>query len=161
MLMSLRSIRPTLVTKLFLGALVLGSLPPIALAQPSDTKVKHKVAASQPDATGKQMVTIQLEVENGWHIYANPVDNELLVEEVTTVKVKTKSGAPRLQVIYPRPVVMKSPLGDTMKVYEGTVQIQTVVQRANLSEPLEYTVIVYACNDKKCLPRGEIKFSVK
>jgi hypothetical protein len=49
-------------------------------AQPkkSDAYVKVTAKGDKPDADGKQTVTVTIQIEKGWHIYANPVSNENL-----------------------------------------------------------------------------------
>src|SRR5438876_602600 len=53
----------------------------------SDEEVKVAVAASKLDDAGKQVVTLTLTINKGWHIYANPVGNEDLAPAATLVKL--------------------------------------------------------------------------
>jgi Disulphide bond corrector protein DsbC len=63
----------------------------------SDSKIKATATASKIGADGKQTVTITLDVEKGWYIYANPMKANTNVldgnETVLTVKSKDKIQA--------------------------------------------------------------------
>ncbi len=42
--------------------------------------VKATATADKPDADGKQTVTITLNIEKPWHLYANPVEVKELLD---------------------------------------------------------------------------------
>src|SRR5438105_9882874 len=67
----------------------------------SDSKVKASASASKVE-NGKQTVTITLDIEKGWHLYANPVNhnNDFLEANQTTVKVGAKDKV-QFKVKYP------------------------------------------------------------
>jgi DsbC/DsbD-like thiol-disulfide interchange protein len=136
------------------------SKTPPGKKETSDTKVKAKVEAGKVDADGKQTVLLILEVEKGWHIYANPVNHDIYGRNATTVGIKTVNGAPSYRVSYPEGKVKKEEK-DTYNIYEGAVQIPIVVERANLADALQISVQVNACNDRKCLDKGIINLTVK
>jgi len=56
----------------------------------SDSKVKAKAVVGKAGADGKQTLTITLEIEKGWYIYANPVGDEDFEPNKTRVTVKAK-----------------------------------------------------------------------
>src|SRR5438105_12127119 len=90
-------------TRLFLRTLpalaVLLLAAPAALAQKkSDSVVKINATATAPDADGNQTVTITLDIDKNWHLYANPVGNDDLAPNATTVKVPK---AEDVKVTYP------------------------------------------------------------
>src|ERR1022692_664337 len=66
----------------------------------SDSKVKASVTATKPDADGKQTVTITLEIEKGFYLYANPVNNEFLESAELKVKIVAKEPA-KVKMAYP------------------------------------------------------------
>src|SRR5262245_35173661 len=64
--------------------------PAAAQAQKSDSVVKATARADKPDGDGNQTVTITLEVDKPWHLYANPVGNDMLTAAQTSVRFLTK-----------------------------------------------------------------------
>src|SRR5438876_3852468 len=77
-----------------------GVLPDLRAGAKKDDKVKLTASATKPDAAGKQIVTVTFVIDKGWHIYANPVGNELLAEARTVVDIKA-AGKPVVTVKYP------------------------------------------------------------
>src|SRR5262249_53577111 len=74
-----------------------------AQAQKSDSKVKATATADKVSADGKQKVTITLEIEKNWYIYANPLNGTKYAEEAfgdnkTVVTLKSKG---KIEPIYP------------------------------------------------------------
>jgi DsbC/DsbD-like thiol-disulfide interchange protein len=130
----------------------------------SDSVVKVSASPEQPDATGKQTIVIKVEIDKGWHIYANPVGYPDLAPNATTVKIKGKSNPRVVQIVYPKGKTAKDTIDTTefeYKIYEGTVTIKATVQRAvNDKEPLEIAVTLNACKEKTCLMPGTAKVTV-
>jgi thiol:disulfide interchange protein len=127
----------------------------------SDSVVKAEVKAAQPDADGKQSFIVTLDIEKGWHLYANPLPKDF-PGICVVVEVAGKSKPTALKVDYPpgKRVVDKD-LGDH-HIYEGKVEIKGVATRAKGdSSPLEVHVLVQACSDKKCLQEATIKLTAK
>jgi DsbC/DsbD-like thiol-disulfide interchange protein len=125
----------------------------------SDSKVKATATATKAGADGKQTVTITLDVVKGWHLYANPVNNEILDGNQTTVKIAAKEKI-KLTVKYPagKTITDKKEKYD---IYEGVVKIQAdVVRTMGDSSPLEITIAVSACDSKVCLQPGTLKLKV-
>jgi DsbC/DsbD-like thiol-disulfide interchange protein len=144
-------------------ALVLPALllcdPTKALAQirKSDSVVKVEAKADKPDADGKQTITITLDIEKGWHVYANPVENEDLANAQTVARVASKGKLDNVKIEYPAGKLQVDN-GDKFKIFEGKVAIKAQVKRApNDTSPLEISVTVQACNDKTCLQPVTIK----
>ena len=82
------------VAGLFAGFMaVAGRSPALAAPLKSDSVVKATAAAEKPDANGKQVITLTLAIDKGWHIYANPVGAEDFASVQTTVKAKAKGGS--------------------------------------------------------------------
>lgn len=133
----------------------------LAQAKKSDAVVKVEAKADdKPDANGKQSVTITLDIEKGWHIYANPVENEDLANVQTSIAIASKAKLEDVKVMYPA----GKPYGDKEekhKIYEGKVTIKAQVKRAGGdSGPLEVTVKLQACNNNTCLFPVTIKKDV-
>jgi DsbC/DsbD-like thiol-disulfide interchange protein len=129
----------------------------LAQARKSDSVVKVDATADKPDADGKQTITITLDIEKSWHVYANPVENEDLTSAQTVVNVTSKSKLENVKVEYP-PGKLQQDNGEKFKIFEGKVTIKAQVKRArNDNSPLELSITLQACNDKTCLQPVTIK----
>jgi DsbC/DsbD-like thiol-disulfide interchange protein len=121
----------------------------------SDAVIKVAAKASKPDADGKQTVTLTIQIDKGWHIYANPVGDDTLKPAQTVVTVTGKEKLPDVKVDYPAGKVVKDDeLKIEYKVYEDKVEIKVNIMRAKGDAgPLTVAVKVMACNEekKKCL----------
>src|SRR5262249_5349360 len=73
-------------------------LTPAAWGQKSDSKVKITAKADKPDDDGKQVVTINLEIEKGWHAYANPIGADDFPGVPTTVTVTAKKKPAKVTI---------------------------------------------------------------
>jgi uncharacterized protein YyaL (SSP411 family) len=127
----------------------------------SDSLVKAKAEADKIGADGKQTVKVTLNVEKGWHIYANPVGNPDQESAATTVTITGKTKPKDVKVDYPKGKLVKDMLVGNYIVYEGEVVIKAVVERAQGDTgPLEVSVKLQACNESTCLLPATIKLSV-
>jgi hypothetical protein len=145
-----------------LAALVLTLAAGSALALPkSDSVVKVTASADKPDAHGKQTVTINVEVKEPYHIYANPIGNPDFVNNQTTVKVDAEKKPTNVKVDYPEGKVHKDKVVGDYKVYEGKITIKAHVERASGdTSPLQISIKVQACDETNCLLPATIKVSV-
>jgi DsbC/DsbD-like thiol-disulfide interchange protein len=146
-------------------ALLLTAGPGASAQEPksnkSDGKVKVKAKASTPDADGNQTVTIDLTVEEGWHLYANPPGQDDLKPVQTTVTITAATKPQEVKITYPEGTLHKdATLGDYF-VYEDKVTIKAKVLRAAGDDsPLEISIKLQACNATTCLPPGTVKLKV-
>lgn len=109
-----------------------------------------------------QKVTLNLDIDKEWHLYANPVGQEDLADNKTVVEIS--SGATKLKsvkITYPPGMVEKDPtIGDYM-IYKGKITITAEVVRAKGdTEPLTAKIKVQACSDGKmgvCLQPGTVE----
>jgi hypothetical protein len=152
---------PIAVALLLAGLITLaGSLPALAAPLKSDSVVKATAVADKPDASGKQVVTLTLAIDKGWHLYANPAGAEDFASVQTTVKVKAKGALDNVKVAYPAGKEVKDATLGAYKVYEDKATITVTAHRAKGDDsPLELTVKVQACNDKTCLLPSEVKLT--
>jgi uncharacterized protein YyaL (SSP411 family) len=123
-------------------------------AKKSDSvvKVTAKAEPEKPGADGKQVVTVTLEIDKGWHTYANPVGLEDLASSQTEVSVSSKTKPQVVKVEYPEGKEINDTVVGKYKVYEGKVSIKATVERAaGDTGPLEITVKFQACDEKRCL----------
>jgi DsbC/DsbD-like thiol-disulfide interchange protein len=150
---------------LLVGALALAAPfgdPLLAQAKKSDSKVKAVVKAGKPDADGNQTIDVILNIEAGWHLYANPVGNETFAEAKTIVTVSGKAKPRAVKITYPKGKLYRDEvLKEAFFVYEGQVTIPVQVQRAaGDTGPLQVMVQVNACDEKQCLQTGKINLTV-
>jgi uncharacterized protein YyaL (SSP411 family) len=132
-------------------------------AKKSDSVVKitAKAEPAKPGDDGKQVVTITLTIDKGWHLYANPPGMEDLEAVMTKVSVSSKKELQDVKVEYPEGKEINDPAVGKYKVYEDEVKIKATVQRAaGDTGPLEVTVKFQSCNDKQCLLPATRKVTV-
>jgi DsbC/DsbD-like thiol-disulfide interchange protein len=145
-------------------ALMLAAFAVTAHAQlkKSDTVVKGEARAEKIADDGTQVVKINLTIDKGWHLYANPVGNEDLAENQVTASVKSKNKLQDVKVEYPAGTLVKDKTVGDYKVYEGTVTIKATVRRAKGDvEPLDVTVKLQACSKTQCLLPATITLTAK
>ncbi len=124
----------------------------------SDAEVKVQAAGTKPDANGQQVITITLDINKGWHIYANPVGNEDFEQARTVVTVKTAAKPEAVKIHYPPGKLYKDKSLGQFAVYENRVQIMAQLQRApGDAGPVEVSVRFAACSDMNlCLPPATV-----
>jgi DsbC/DsbD-like thiol-disulfide interchange protein len=155
--------RRGLLVAAFVTGLVLGA-PAGARAQAkkSDSVVKAAAKADKPGADGKQVVTVTLTIDKGWHIYANPVGLSDLDSAQTTLKFTGKLKPEAVKIDYPAGKVVKDAVLGDYKIYKDKVTIKATVQRAKGdTSPLEVSASIQACNDRGCLLPSTIKVPVR
>jgi DsbC/DsbD-like thiol-disulfide interchange protein len=127
-----------------------------AAAQPRDSSAKVKTSAVVgPIEQGKQTATITLTVEKGWHIYANPVGNEIFEPCETCVHIKAHAAPAKVDIQFPAGTQINLPATKLkLMIYEGKIDIPVVVQRtAGDTSPLEIEISFLACStDRALLP---------
>src|SRR5262249_31752045 len=129
-------------------------------AKKSESVVKVKATADKPGADGQQIVTLTVTIDDGWHLYANPVPQDFPGIPVT-VTVDAKNKPKDVQVEYPEGKVVKDALTGDYRIYEKTVTIKAKVKRdKGDAGPLDVNVKVQACNKDKCLLPGVVKLTV-
>src|SRR5262249_15018127 len=126
----------------------------------SEAVVKATATADKPDADGKQTVTINLDIDKNWHLYANPVGNDELTSVQTVVTVGSKVKPEDVKIDYPPGKLHKDKDG-SYNIYEGKVAIKAHVKRAKGdSGPLEVNIKLQACDDRSCLFPSTVKVVV-
>jgi hypothetical protein len=124
--------------------------------------VKATASADKPDADGKQTVTITLNIDKPWHIYANPVGVKELADEQTVVTVSAAEKLAKVDIAYPAGKLQEDKGLGNYRIYEETVTIKaTVVRARGDTSPLTVEVAVNACSKNICLLPGTIKVPVK
>jgi DsbC/DsbD-like thiol-disulfide interchange protein len=119
-----------------------------------------KVQASAGKSSGdKQVVLVELKIDKGWHIYANPVDLEELVPAETIVKVKAGGKAVPAKIDYPAGKPRTEKGVGTFKIYEGKVVIPVELTKTDAA--VEVSVRFQACDESRCLQPKTVKLNVK
>jgi DsbC/DsbD-like thiol-disulfide interchange protein len=130
-------------------------------AKKSDSVVKTSAEAAAPDAEGKQNIIVTMLIDPGWHIYANPVDQEDLASVETKITFEAKDKLENTKVDYPAGKVIEDKTVGKYKVYEDKVEIKAQVQRkAGDNGALELTAKFQACTSTHCLLPATVKVKV-
>lgn len=134
-----------------------------AFAQKSDAMVKVTTTATKPDERGVETITLELAIEPGWHIYANPVLSDFFKSGQTDLKVVSKGKVEEFKVVYPPGIRKEDKDPDIGKyaIYENKVTLKATLKRPQ-AEALVLGLRVMACSDKKmqCLPLATITIKV-
>lgn len=155
-------IRKVLACGLAMSLGVLAMVHLLAQENKPPQPVQVTATVSKPNAEGRQILTVKLAIEKGWHIYANPPGAAGPIP--TTLQVSASVPLRDLQIEYP-PGKAKTQAGETFRVYEEQAEIRVVVQRGLVNgqldnSPLTVTIRYQACNDQICLPPRTLKVQV-
>jgi hypothetical protein len=118
----------------------------------SAARVRVTASAATKDDHDEIVTTIQ--VEEGWHVNANPASLDYLIP--TSVSFE---GLPTIRVVYPQAVRIKPQFApDGLNVYEGVTRIVVLFPKGSLkdSDPLRGTLTVQACSNEVCLPPAKM-----
>jgi thiol:disulfide interchange protein len=135
-----------------LALLLICSTVLLAQGKKSDTVVK--ASAKAVAAGANRVVTLTLDVDPKYYIYANPIDNKDFADNQTTV---TATKGKLLKVSYPKGEVVQDKIVGDYKVYKGKVTIEATVEGTG---PVELGVALQACSKTSCLLPATLKVSV-
>lgn len=132
-----------------------------AQGKKSDSVVKASVTAAKPDADGKQVLTVTLNIEGKWHLYANPTP-PCFPGIATEITVDGKFNPDDVKVDYPAGKQINDTVVGKYNVYEGMAEIKVTVKRKKGdTSPMELSIKVQACDDKTCLLPAMIKLKAE
>src|SRR5262245_46465936 len=97
---------------------------PLAAQSWSHQVVKVTAKGDKPDASGKQVVTVTLDITPKFLLTANPPGNDLFEADATKVTVTGKNKPESVKIDYPVGEVVKEKLVGEYKVYKGKVTIK-------------------------------------
>jgi DsbC/DsbD-like thiol-disulfide interchange protein len=127
----------------------------------SVVKISARLSPEAPGVDGKQVLTIDLDISEGWHIYANPPGQEDFASVQTTVNVTAGKKLQSIKVGYPKGTVINDSVIGRYYVYEGKQTIKATLTRApGDTGALQVTVKFQPCNDKQCLLPASKKLTV-
>jgi uncharacterized protein YyaL (SSP411 family) len=123
----------------------------------SEDVVKGTVKLDRRTADGSRVFSVTLTIEKPWHVYAKPVENEMLKPSETNVEVLI-DGKPAagVTVTYPQGKSIKDASGAEYRTYEDTVTLTVTVPPGVKGEP-EIRVRVIACKEGTCLLPATLK----
>lgn len=97
--------------------------------------------ASKPEASNQLTVSIILDIDRDFYIFANPVGNENLDELIINVHLTVQGKPAAAKIIYPPGKIVKVKLIGDYQIYQGIVAIQAVVFRPpGNNTPLEAVI---------------------
>jgi uncharacterized protein YyaL (SSP411 family) len=132
--------------------------PPKPASEPSKAPkessdvVKTALKLDEKTAKGDRSFTLTLTISPGWHIYANPVGDDTLLESQTEVTL-TRGIA---TISYPKGKELTDSSGAKYAIYEGTVTITGTIPAAK-DEEIEIRVKLVACKEGACLRQSILK----
>ena len=96
----------------------------------SVVKISTQLKPETPGADGKQELTVTMNIDKGWHLYANPPGQDDFVPSQTTLTVEGKKPITDLKITYPDGKdVFDQTLG-RYKVYEDKISIKATFKRS-------------------------------
>ncbi len=138
--------------------LILG-LASFTLAQGQGKNSEGVVKVSAKDSTpkaGKRVVVVELDIQAGWHLYANPAGNE----DLDSVKTSVAVVGEKAEVAYPKGKQVIDPVVGNYVTYEGKQKIEVHLP-ADKKGPLKLQVSFQACDEKTCLQPAKLTIEVK
>ena len=127
--------------------------------QSSGETARHVRASATSRSSGNHReIVITLDIEQGYHINANPASFDFLIPtSVTFADVRP------VEVRYPAPKLFKPSFApDTLNVYEGTVQLVAKLENGALNglRALSAAINTQACTETMCLPPSRIPLTI-
>jgi len=125
---------------------------------PLDTRSVVRVSAAMKIGTDRDEVVVTLQIEDGFHVNANPASYDYLI--ATSVVF---DGLMPTRVLYPEATLFKpsfAPAG--LKVYEGKIRLEASFPRGTIETNPHINAVVstQACNSDICLPPAKLPVTV-
>jgi hypothetical protein len=134
-----------------------------------DRIVKVKAAATAPDRDGRQVVTVTLDINKEYGVYANPAGSGEFKEDFKPVEMKvTVSAGEKLKdvkVDYPAAETHTITCGGeplpVSRLYHGTVNVRVHVRRVKGdTSALEVNLACTPYHPARCYPPAAFKLKV-
>jgi uncharacterized protein len=157
---------PTAIVTLTLHPLKTSEVAPVAGGTRGAGKVFHmpetadhvRATAMLKAGPSDDEIIVTLQVDDGYHINANPASFDYLVPTSLAF-----DGLKRAKVDYPKPVRFKSAFApDGLDVYEGSVGLIAKFGKGSLAgqKNVQGTVTAQACDTQICLPPSNLPVSL-
>jgi uncharacterized protein YyaL (SSP411 family) len=117
--------------------------------------VKAEIVVGK-EMEGKRRVVVSLTIAAGWHIYANSVGNESLIESQTDVTLLVDGKAAMAGMSYPKGKEYTDAAGDKYNVYDGKIEVSAMTD-APATSKIEARIKVVACKEGTCLLPSTIR----
>jgi hypothetical protein len=126
-------------------------------------KAEAKLSIDQLRPGSEFHIDIVLDVDEGWHVNANPASSEQLIP--VTVTLDSPLTLKDLRSEYPKGESFTvDGLGESISVYAGRVSIRSYATLDGDASPGDSTVDVtiryQACDAARCMPPQAVKLSV-
>ncbi len=153
-------------TKIWLSMLIAATffcLPPLSSGDEEAVQARGLLSRDKihPGETFK--IAVVLTINGGWHINANPVNDEFLIP--TTLVAEDNNGFKVLQTSYPKPKTGKFEYSEVELQIYSTEAVLGIMANADQglalgSQKLKLKVSYQACNDRFCMPPKEIGLEI-
>jgi len=125
---------------------------------PLATQAVVRVSAVVKTGTDRDEVVVTLQIEDGYHVNANPASYDYLI--ATSVAF---DGLTPTLLRYPEATLFKpsfAPAG--LKVYEGKVTLEASFPKGTVATDREISAVIstQACNSEICLPPAKLMVTV-
>ena len=135
-----------------------------AEAPAADALIRASAKAVRIPAGGSAIATIEVAVQPGWHVNANPPSPDYMIP--TEVVIEPAGGVTAGKAEYPEPVPLavgfeKEPI----LTFGGTIVVRIPLlaarDAAHGASTLKATVRFQACNDQMCLTPASVPFEIR
>lgn len=132
------------------------------VASAQSTKQVKWAISSKKIADKKYEIHMTATINSGWHMYAQEVGVEgplptvfsFTKNPLVTMENKTKEVGKMIKT-------KEEVWGGIVNYYEKTVDfVQVVTLKGNVKTNLSGKVVFMVCNDRECLPPGEVEINV-
>ncbi len=154
--------KPRLIMTVFLAACLFGS--PVLWTQDEEVvQAKAYLSRNKLHAGETFKLAVQLKINGGWHINANPVNDEFLLPTLLSIEENNKARVVRIS--YPKPQLGKFEYAEAeLQIYAGEAFLGALMKAEDnlaLGTFMITGLIDYqACNDRFCLPPKEIRLEI-
>ena len=134
-------------------------VPAIPAQEESKDKVKvHTHILHDQSTETKKIIEIAVDVEDGWHLNANPASLDFLIPTVADIQTDQPS---EVKISYPDAENYTTALGE-IDVFSGQIKIMATVTAKQPIDELKMRLLlqVQACKEATCYPPSQIAVSV-
>lgn len=134
-------------------------VPAAPAQEESIDKVKvHTHILHDQSSDTKKIVEITVDIEDGWHLNANPASLDFLIPTVADIQTDQPS---EVKVAYPDAEKYTTPLGE-IDVYSGEAKITaTITSKQPIDETkMRLLLQVQACQEATCYPPSQIAVNI-
>ncbi|MES1930912.1 hypothetical protein SADO_16753 [Salinisphaera dokdonensis CL-ES53] len=131
----------------------------VAQSGPARTRQFSAAHVSLQASREADTIKIELEIDSGWHINANPASFDFLIP--TEIEVLADGSMLSTNLAYPFGDELDVGLEEPIRVYSGNVELTATLGEAAARDQPIVQAVVQACNDSGlCLPPSTISTSI-